>query len=265
VSSDPTTAPIPARRFAGAVCAVTGAAHGIGRATAERLASEGGAVAVLDVDAAGAEATAARIRERGERSEAFACDITDQPAVERVAGEVAARLGLVSVLHNNAGFLRAGTALEQPLEVWDRTLDVNVRGLLLVTRAFLGPMLEAGRGAIVNTASVGGLFGVPRLAAYNASKGAVVNLTRQLAVDYTRLGVRVNCVCPGWVPTGFNEPLLKGVTDEELAALVDRTVPAGRQADPAEIAAAVAFLASDDASYVSGHALVVDGAMTASL
>lgn len=126
-------------------------------------------------------------------------------------------------------------------------------------------MVSGGAGAIVNVASVGGLFGVGNLAAYSASKGAVVNLTRNLSTDFRRAGVRVNCVCPGWVPTGFNDPLLDGVSERELEALFDRSVPAGRQSDPAEIAAAIAFLASSDASYVSGHALVVDGGMAAAL
>jgi NAD(P)-dependent dehydrogenase (short-subunit alcohol dehydrogenase family) len=118
-------------------------------------------------------------------------------------------------------------------------------------------------GAIVNTASTSGLLGEMGIPAYNASKGAVVNLTRQLAADYTREGIRVNCVCPGWIPTGFNDPVLAELSDEEVEAMVVATVPMGRQGTPEEIAAAVAFLASDDATYITGHALVVDGGLTA--
>jgi NAD(P)-dependent dehydrogenase (short-subunit alcohol dehydrogenase family) len=135
--------------------------------------------------------------------------------------------------------------------------------MFLVARAAIPIMLESGAGAIVNTASTAGLVGEGALAAYCASKAAVVNLTRQLAVDYSRRGIRVNCVCPGWVDTGFNDPMLARVSDSELERLIDTFVPLGRQGSPEEVAAVVAFLASDDASLVTGHALVADGGLTA--
>jgi meso-butanediol dehydrogenase/(S,S)-butanediol dehydrogenase/diacetyl reductase len=134
--------------------------------------------------------------------------------------------------------------------------------MFLVSRALIPLMLPTG-GAIVNTASTSGLVGEMGIPAYNSSKGAVVNMTRQLAADYTRRGIRVNCVCPGWIPTGFNDPVLEGMSDDEVDAMVEATVPMGRQGTPEEIAAAVTFLASDDATYVTGHALVVDGGLTA--
>jgi meso-butanediol dehydrogenase/(S,S)-butanediol dehydrogenase/diacetyl reductase len=124
-------------------------------------------------------------------------------------------------------------------------------------------MRAHGNGAIVNIGSTSGLVGEPALAAYNSSKAAIVNLTRQMAADFSRDGIRVNCICPGWIETGFNDPILEGTSREELDEMVDRLVPLGRQGTADEIAAVVAFLASEDASYVVGHALVADGGLTA--
>ena len=251
------------RRFEGKIAVVTGGGHGIGEATVRRLGAEGARVALVDVqDAAPA---VARLADVGIDTRSYRLDVTDEGAVGEFVARVVDDLGPVDVLVNNAGVLLTGTALTVALEDWRRTFSVNVDGMLLMTRALLPGMIERGDGAIVNVASVGGLFGVGNLVAYSASKGAVVNLTRNLSTDFTRAGVRVNCVCPGWVPTGFNDPLLEGVTESEVEELVMRTVPAGRQADPDEVAAAIAFLASSDASYVSGVALVVDGGMAAAL
>lgn len=251
------------RRYEGRVTAVTGGSHGIGEATARRLAAEGARVAILDI--ADASEAAGRLRDAGLTAHGYEADVASERSVAAAAARIAEELGPVDVLVNNAGVLLPGTALSVSMDDWRRTFAVNVDAILLTARAFLPGMVERSAGAIVNVASTGGLFGVPDLAAYNASKGAVVNLTRNLSTDFRRAGVRVNCVCPGWVPTGFNDPLLTAVSDAEVAELVERTVPAGRQADPSEVAAAIAFLGSDDASYVSGHALVVDGGMAAAL
>jgi len=248
------------RRFEDRVAVVTGGAHGIGRASALRLAEEGARVAVLDVNEAGAHETAELI---GDAAVAIACDVADAASVAEAFDRVRDRFGTVDVLHSNAGVLLPGSAEDGAPEEWDRTFAVNVRGMYLAARAVLPTMLAQGRGAIVNTASTSGIAAEPGLAAYCASKAAVIQLTRQLAVDYSRRGVRVNCVCPGWIDTGFNDPVLEGVGDEELAEAIDRMVPLGRQGAPEEIAAVVAFLASDDASLVTGHALVADGGLTA--
>jgi meso-butanediol dehydrogenase / (S,S)-butanediol dehydrogenase / diacetyl reductase len=249
-------------RFKEKVVVVTGAGHGIGRASAQRFASEGGEVVVVDVNGDSAAETVGLIVEGGGAAHAFAVDVSDERAVDGLGAEVAARHGRVDVLHNNAGRLRAGSVTELAVEEWDRTFAVNVRSMFLVSRALI-PLMRPRGGAIVNTASTSGLVGEMGIPAYNSSKGAVLNLTRQLAADYTREGIRVNCVCPGWIPTGFNDPVLEGLTDEEVEAMVVATVPMGRQGTPEEIAAAVAFLASDDATYVTGHALVVDGGLPA--
>jgi len=248
-------------RFAGRVALITGAGHGIGRETARLLATEGARVAVADIDADGADETCSLISNAGGEAEAFPADCSDWASVQALAGAVTGRYGRIDIVHANAGVLRPGSAADQRIEDWDATFAVNVRGMFLLVKSVLPGMLGRGAGVIVLTASTAGLLGEAGVAAYCASKGAVVNLTRQLAVDYARHGIRVNCVCPGWIDTGFNDPMLEGVSDTELADTIDRSVPLGRQGLPEEIARVVAFLASDDASLIHGHALVADGGL----
>jgi len=250
-------------RFPGKVVAVTGGAHGIGRATALRFACEGADVAVLDVRDGEGEEVAAECGRAGGTGHYYNCDVTDPGAVAAAVQRVAADLKTIDVLHANAGRLRAGTVLETDLDEWSRILTVNVTGMYLVIREAVPVMREGGGGAIVTTGSISGLFGEPALTAYTASKAAVVNMTRSLAIDLAPAGIRVNCVCPGWVDTGFNDPQFEHdqMTDEEVQALIDRTVPMRRQGEPEEMAAAVAFLASSDASYITGQTLVVDGGL----
>ena len=245
-------------RFGGKVVVVTGAGHGIGRASALRFASEGARVAVVDIRADGAESVAQECRDLGAEAMAVATDVSDAEQVTALAEHVNAAWGPPDVLHNNAGVLIAGTVLEQSIEDWDRTFAVNVRSIFLVTRAFLGGMVERRSGVIVCTASTSGFIADPGLAAYDSSKAAIMQFVRQLAADYARHGIRPNSVIPGLVATGFNDPwfeLNKDIVEDDLA----ETLPALRQGTPEEIAAAVAFLASDDAAYIIGHALVVDG------
>jgi NAD(P)-dependent dehydrogenase (short-subunit alcohol dehydrogenase family) len=190
-------------------------------------------------------------------------DVSDLDQVTSTVHQVVQDFGGVDVLHSNAGRLRAGTVLETDLEEWNRTLSVNVTSMYLVVRAIVPVMIEKGKGAIVTTGSISGIFGEPALSAYTASKAAVVNLTRSIAIDYAKAGIRVNCVCPGWVDTGFNDPQFAhdSLSEADIDELIERTVPMGRQGLPEEMAAAVAFLASDEASYITGQILLVDGGL----
>lgn len=251
------------RRLNDRVTVVTGAGHGIGAATAARLARDGAIVAACDIHPETAQDVAQQITAAGDRAHPFGADVSDAAAVQRLVAEIEQQLGPIEILHNNAGRLVPGTAVTQEIAEWERTLSVNVGSVFLMSRAVLPGMRERGRGAIVNTGSISGLVGEPDLLAYNTSKAAIINLTRQLAADFSRYGIRVNCVCPGWIRTGFNDPLFEGWSEAAIQELVERQVPLGRQGTAEEIADAVAFLCCDDARYITGHALVVDGGLTA--
>jgi NAD(P)-dependent dehydrogenase (short-subunit alcohol dehydrogenase family) len=232
---------------------VTGGASGIGRATTSRLAAEGVHVAVLDLDPAAAE----------EADLVVKADVTDPPAVAGAMEEVLGAFGRIDVLVNNAGITgsaRATVCHETPIEDWDRVLAVNVRGPFLCTRAVLPAMLREGAGHVITIASVAGLVAFPGRCAYTASKGAAVQFTRSLAVDYAAAGIRANAVCPGMVHT----PMTRWRLDQpDLLAAVEADIPLGRVARPDEVADAVALLASGRLGYMTGHALVLDGGWTA--
>lgn len=250
------------RRFEGKFVIVTGAAHGIGFAGARRFGQEGAKVAMLGRTPEKIAKAAEELKAEGLDVTAWTCDVSDLPMVQKVVAEVVERFGRIDILYNNAGVLFGGGLLRQTSEEWDRTFKVNVYGTYHMSRAVIPVMLEQGRGVIVNTSSTSGLLGEPDLIAYDSTKGAIIQLTRQLTADFTRRGIRINTVLPGWVPTGFNDPILVGMSDADVQAMVERTVPAGRQGQPEEIAAVAAFLASDDASYMAGTQIVVDGGLT---
>jgi NAD(P)-dependent dehydrogenase (short-subunit alcohol dehydrogenase family) len=250
-------------RFSGRAVVVTGGAHGIGRASALRFASEGARVAVVDLRADLAEQVAAQCQAAGGGGLAYQADVSDPDQVAATVEQITGDLGGIDVVHSNAGRLSAGSVLEVSLAEWQAIFAVNVTAMFLVARAVIPVMRDAGGGAIVTTGSISGMLGEPALAAYTASKAAVVNLTRQMAIDFARDGIRVNCVCPGWVDTGFNDPQFEHdqMSPSDIAELIDQTVPMGRQGLPEEMAAAVAFLASEDASYITGQTLLVDGGL----
>jgi NAD(P)-dependent dehydrogenase (short-subunit alcohol dehydrogenase family) len=253
------------RRLVDKVAVVTGAGHGIGRACAHRLGLEGARVTVVDCNLATAEQTVAILGGDGIEAVAVECDVSQPDDVAAMAAGVLARHGRVDILHNNAGVLIPGTPLTQTLDDWDHHYAVNVRGMLLVSRAFIPTMREQRSGVIVNTGSISGMIGESNLVAYDSSKAAVINLTRQFAVEYARDGLRVNCVCPGWIDTGFNDPIFEqaGMSTGDIDAMVDQWIPMNRQGVAEDIAPSVAFLCSDDAAYITGEALVVDGGLMA--
>jgi len=251
------------QRFIDKVVMVTGAGHGIGRASILRFASEGAAVAVVDMRGAAAESVAKECSDAGAHAVAYGVDVSGSDAVDALVQAVIRDFGRIDIVHSHAGRLRAGTVLETTLEEWDLTFAANVRSMFLVARAVIPVMRAQGGGAIVTTGSISGMLGEPALAAYAASKAAVVNLTRALAIDGAPDNIRVNCLCPGWVDTGFNDPQFEHdeMTDEDIESVIKRTVPMGRQGTPEEMAATAAFLASNDASYITGQTILVDGGL----
>jgi 2-keto-3-deoxy-L-fuconate dehydrogenase len=238
--------------FDGMVALVTGGASGIGAATAGLLAERGARVAVLDLDPDAADARHLRL----------ACDVGDRVAVDRAVGRVAADLGGLDVVVNNAGIGAQGDVAANDDDEWRRVLDVNVVGIVRVSRAALPHLRRSERAAVVNTCSVAATLGLPNRALYAASKGAVLALTLAMAADHVRDGIRVNCVTPGTVETPWVGRLLEAAGDPaaELAALRARQ-PLGRLVGPAEVAAAIAYLASPQAGATTGTALAVDGGM----
>jgi meso-butanediol dehydrogenase/(S,S)-butanediol dehydrogenase/diacetyl reductase len=251
-----------ADRFAGKVALVTGGASGIGHATVGRLLEEGAAVIIADIDAAAGEAAAAGLRARGlERVEAVRCDVTSGADVGALVEAVIARHGGIDVLFNNAGIFEPGEVHEISEDDWDRQLNVNLRSVFLVSHHVVPVMLAQGAGAIVNNASVAALVGDHNGVAYCASKGGVGQLTKAMALDYATRGIRVNAICCGEIDTPLfvRESGQIGMTPDEYRAILNEAHPIGRIGLPSEAAAAVAFLASDDASFVTGVLLPVDG------
>ena len=239
--------------FAGLTALVTGGASGIGRATALLLAGRGARVAVLDLDPAGAPDPLLRVR----------ADVSDDASVAAAVTEAIERLGGLDVLVNNAGIGAAGTVEANGLDEWRRVLDVNLLGLVRVTRAALPALRRSGSAAIVNVGSIVATAGLPERALYSASKGAVAALTRAMAADHVGEGIRVNCVHPGTVDTPWVARLLAAAADPEaeLAALRARQ-PTGQLVGMDDVAQAIAHLASPHAASVTGTELAVDGGMS---
>ena len=251
----------PARRFEGHTAIVTGAASGIGRATAIRLAVEGAAVACLDVMAQGLDETADALGVLGAKTLAQRCDVTKEDDVRQAVGRVAGELGRPDVLCNVAGIGTFAHTIDMPLEQWDRILAVNLTGTFLMTREVLPHMLAPNQGSIVNVASTAGLVGSAYSAAYCASKGGVVMMTKALAIEYAGQGVRVNAVAPGGVETPLiaNFGLPPGGDPKHFERIMSRM----GMCRPEQVAAAIAFLASDESAYTTGAVLAVDGGVTA--
>jgi NAD(P)-dependent dehydrogenase (short-subunit alcohol dehydrogenase family) len=249
-------------RFADRACIVTGASSGIGRGIARRLASEGASLCLLAApeDAVQLDGVVGELEDAGAPAFGIAADVGETETADRVVAETLERFGRLDALANNAGIAYFEDVFETPIEHLDRTLHVNVRGMFLMALAAGNAMSAGGGGTIACTASTASFVGEELQATYNISKGGVAELVRSLAVDMAPYGVRVNGVAPGWVLTRATEEI---VDDTAQWSKHRSRIPLDRPAEPAEIAAVVAFLLSDDSSYMTGAIVVADGGLTA--
>ena len=248
-------------RLAGKVCIVTGAGSGIGRASAIRFVEEGARVTAVDIDG---DAVAATVRSIGAGAVAVQADVSVAAQVKAYTDATVERWGGLHVVFNNAGVNLPGVFHEASDEVIDRTLNVNVKGCIYGCRYAIPYMLAGGGGSLINTTSVNGIVAEPFLAIYATSKGAIVMLSKGIALDYAKQGIRCNALAPGWVDTPINyahAEMLGGL--EEVYATIDSFQPIGRPGEPREIANVALFLASDESSFVTGSVIVADGGMTA--
>jgi dihydroanticapsin dehydrogenase len=251
-------------RLSGKVSVVTGAASGIGAATARVFAREGAAAIVTDIDVENGRKVAADIQKSGGKAEFFELDVLNVEQILNVMKETAARFGKIDILVNNAGIEETDSITKTTEEMWDRQIDVNLKGTFLCSKHVIPEMIRAGGGSIVNLASVEGVLPEADGAAYAASKGAVILLTKEMALDYARNNIRVNCVSPGWIRTPM---ALRSIERhggwEVMESVVKRVQPIGRMGEPEEVAKVILFLASDESSLVTGANIVADGGYTA--
>ncbi len=248
------------QRLKGKAAIVTGGAQGIGEAIARRLASEGATPAILDIQIEKAQAVANDLGSKGIRAIAIKMDITDSQDVKRAVKEVEDKLGMVDILINNAGFDKGAPFIQLPEELWDRIIAINLRGHITVTRAVLDGMINRNYGKIVNIASDAGRVGSSGESVYSACKGGLIAFTKTLARELIRYNILVNCVCPGPTDTALLAGM--GKDNPKLVEALQRAIPMRRLGKPEEIASAVAFLASDEASYITGQTLSVSGGLT---
>lgn len=247
------------QRFSDQVAIVTGGGRGMGRAIAERLADEGAHVVIAEINEEGGLAAGRAIGERGGRAQLVRTDVTSRAEVERMVEHVLNRLGRIHVLVNNAGVHDSRPFSEESEELWQRMYQVNVMGVVLPSQVVVRHMQDSGGGVIVHVASKAGVVGEPGHAAYSTSKGAVIALTRAMAIELAASHIRVNAVCPGPVLTDM---LLAAVPDETGRRALAEATPLGRLGRVEDIAAAVAYLASSDSDWCTGQAISIDGGLS---
>jgi len=248
-------------RLDGKHAVVTGAGSGIGQAIAKTFAGQGARISVLERDEVAGAATVAAIRGAGGSAEAVACDVSDAASVAAAFDRVAAA-GRIDILVNNAGVSHVGTVTSTSEADLDRIYSVNVKGVYLCSQAAIPRMAEAGGGVILNLASIASLIGLVDRFAYSMSKGAVLTMTRSIAVDYIQQGIRCNCVCPARVHTPFVDGYLRDSypgREQEMFQKLSEYQPIGRMAEPEEVAALALYLCSDEASFITGQAYPIDG------
>jgi NAD(P)-dependent dehydrogenase (short-subunit alcohol dehydrogenase family) len=253
--------------LAGQAAIVTGAGRGIGRATALELARLGADIVIAELDKAGAERTAGEVKAAGRRAVALVTDVTRRADLESMVARTLADLGKIDILVNNAGIYRAAATLEVTEEHWDAVLGINAKALFFACRAVLPAMIARKRGCIVNLASMAGKVGSRTNLPYNASKAAVVSITKSLALAHAEHGIRVNCVCPGFVETDMwnlvarEQGKLLGLSPEEFTRQRKSQVPLGRMEKAEDVANVIGFLATERAAYMTGQALNVTGGL----
>lgn len=250
-------------RLEGKVAIVTGSAMGIGRASAALLAREGARVVLADVDEERGKETLTLIEEDGGEALFVKTDVSKPADVKAAVDEAVDGYGRLDVLHNNVGIALGASVVDTTEDLWNRVLDVNLGGVYRGCKYAIPHMMSNGGGSIINSASVQGLRGFKGWAAYAASKGGIIALTQQVAIEYAPHGIRVNCIAPGTILTPMNEKVFEETDDPEaLRETWNRMHPVGRFGQPEEVAEAVLFLAADSSSFITGQCLVVDGGVT---
>lgn len=252
------------KRLSGKVVIITGAGRGIGRRAALLFASEGAKLLLVDINAEAGESVAEEVLSEGGEAVFIKTDLTNAADVEAMVAAALERYGHIDVLYNNAGINHYGKLADTEESDWDKVMAVNVKSVYLTCKYVIPVMAAQNKGSIVNTGSTASLVGLKSLAVYTASKGAVLQLTRNMALDYAKDGIRVNALCPGVTATEMTQQVIDDDPDPPAAReRFDRVIPRGSMADPVEIANTALFLASDEASYITGAAIPVDGGYTA--
>lgn len=251
-------------RLKGKVAIVTGAGAGIGRAVALLFAKEEAALMAADIEEAGCRETAWMVQEAGGSASFAVVDVTAAAPVEGMVRAAVENFGGLDILVNNAGIWTPGRVAELSEEDWDRVMDVNVKGVFLCSKYAIPEMIKGGGGSIINMASVGGFIGSANYGAYNASKGAVVLLTKNIALDYASDNIRVNCVCPMLTDTQMAEDIIQAQDGEpeSIRKVYERRIPLGRLGKPEDVAYGALYLASGESSYVTGTSMFIDGGYT---